>query len=122
MVSHSLFLWFLPASSPYASGAEEFQGTDIKIFLEKVSQERLPKRQLCFIGPLVCRVARRGPVAHSSAPAARVAGAGFFPPPPYNVLLPVPSAVGGKLAVFVGPPPFFFPAPAGRPPRPFFRL
>ena len=47
----------------------------------KVSQERLPKRQLCFIGPLVCRVARRGPVAHSSAPAARVAGPCSVPAP-----------------------------------------
>src|SRR5258708_28053315 len=103
MVSHSLFLWFLPASSPYASnasGAEEFQGTDIKIFLEKVPQERLPKRQLCFIGPLVCRVARRGPVAHRSAPAARVAAAGFVaPPPPRCVFPPPPTSVPTRLFV-----------------------
>jgi hypothetical protein len=39
----------LTTATPAARG--EFQETDIKIFLEKVSQERLSKRQLCFIGP-----------------------------------------------------------------------
>jgi hypothetical protein len=52
MVSHSLFLWFLPASSPYdsnASGAGEFQETDIKILLEKYRRNDFQKVGL-FIG------------------------------------------------------------------------